>query len=44
LKPQSFLDEAIVVTLSRQLSGSQFHALLPIKAPLARDFLGSLAS
>ena len=30
---QAFPDEAIVVTLSRQLSWSHFHALLPIKDP-----------
>ena len=35
---QAFPDEAIVVTLSQQLSWSHFHALLPIKDPLARDF------
>ena len=35
---QLFPDEAIVVTLSQQLSWSHFHALLPIKDPLARDF------
>jgi hypothetical protein len=37
---QAFPEEAIVVTLSRQLSWSHFHALLPIKDPLpieARD-------
>jgi hypothetical protein len=33
---QTFPDEAIVVTLSQQLSWSHFHALLPIKDPLHR--------
>jgi hypothetical protein len=35
---QQFPDEPIVVTLSQQLSWSHFHALLPIKDPLVRDF------
>jgi predicted nuclease of restriction endonuclease-like (RecB) superfamily len=35
---QAFPDEAIVVTLSQQLSWSHLHALLPIKDTLARDF------
>jgi len=39
---QSFPDEAIVVTLSRQLSWSHVHALLPIKEPLARDFYAEM--
>jgi predicted nuclease of restriction endonuclease-like (RecB) superfamily len=39
---QSFADEAIVVTLSQQLSWSHFHALLPIKDPLARDFYAEM--
>jgi len=39
---QLFADEAIVVTLSRQLSWSHFHALLPIKDPLARDFYAEM--
>lgn len=39
---QAFPDEAIVVTLSRQLSWSHFHALLPIKEPLARDFYAEM--
>lgn len=39
---QSFPDEAIVVTLSQQLSWSHFHALLPIKDPLARDFYAEM--
>ena len=39
---QAFPGEAIVVTLSRQLSWSHFHALLPIKEPLARDFYAEM--
>jgi predicted nuclease of restriction endonuclease-like (RecB) superfamily len=39
---QLFSDEAIVVTLSKQLSWSHFHALLPIKDPLARDFYAEM--
>ena len=39
---QSFPDEAIVVTLSQQLSWSHFHALLPIKDQLARDFYAEM--
>ncbi len=39
---QLFPDEAIVVTLSQQLSWSHFHALLPIKDPLARDFYAEM--
>jgi predicted nuclease of restriction endonuclease-like (RecB) superfamily len=39
---QAFTDEAIVVTLSQQLSWSHFHALLPIKDPLARDFYAEM--
>jgi predicted nuclease of restriction endonuclease-like (RecB) superfamily len=39
---QAFPDEAIVVTLSQQLSWSHFHALLPIKDPLARDFCAEM--
>lgn len=39
---QLFPDEAIVVTLSQQLSWSHFHALLPIKDPLARDFYAQM--
>jgi predicted nuclease of restriction endonuclease-like (RecB) superfamily len=39
---QLFSDEAIVVTLSQQLSWSHFHALLPIKDPLARDFYAEM--
>jgi hypothetical protein len=35
---QPFPEEAIVVTLSQQLSWSHFHALLPIKGPLTRGF------
>jgi predicted nuclease of restriction endonuclease-like (RecB) superfamily len=30
------------VTLSQQLSWSHFHALLPIKDPLARDFYAEM--
>jgi hypothetical protein len=39
---QLFPDEAIIVTLSQQLSWSHFHALLPIKDPLARDFYAEM--
>jgi predicted nuclease of restriction endonuclease-like (RecB) superfamily len=39
---QAFPAEAIVVTLSQQLSWSHFHALLPIKDPLARDFYAEM--
>lgn len=39
---QAFPEETIVVTLSRQLSWSHFHALLPIKDPLARDFYAEM--
>jgi predicted nuclease of restriction endonuclease-like (RecB) superfamily len=39
---QAFPDEAIVVTLSQQLSWSHIHALLPIKDPLARDFYAEM--
>ena len=39
---QPFLDEAIVATLSQQLSRSYFHALLPIKDPQARDFYAEM--
>jgi predicted nuclease of restriction endonuclease-like (RecB) superfamily len=39
---QLFSDEAIVVTLSQQLSWSHFHALLPIKDPLARAFYAEM--
>ncbi len=39
---QAFPNEAIVVTLSQQLSWSHFHALLPIKDPLARDFYAEM--
>ena len=39
---QLFPDEAIVVTLAQQLSWSHFHALLPIKDPLARDFYAEM--
>ncbi|NYI00725.1 PDDEXK nuclease domain-containing protein [Cupriavidus plantarum] len=40
----SYPDEAIVVTLSRQLSWSHFVALLPLKDPLQRDFYAQMAS
>ncbi|PIR18340.1 MAG: hypothetical protein COV46_00450 [Deltaproteobacteria bacterium CG11_big_fil_rev_8_21_14_0_20_49_13] len=39
---ESMTDEAIVVTLSRQLSWSHFLALIPIKDPLARDFYAEM--
>ena len=39
---QLFPEESIVVTLSQQLSWSHFHALLPIKDPLARDFYAEM--
>lgn len=39
---QSFPDEALVSALSQQLSWSHFHALLPIKDPLARDFYAEM--
>ncbi len=39
----SYRDEAIVVTLSRQLSWSHFVALLPLKDPLQRDFYAQMA-
>lgn len=39
---QLFPDEAIVVTLSQQLSWSHVHALLPIKDALARDFYAEM--
>jgi predicted nuclease of restriction endonuclease-like (RecB) superfamily len=39
---QAYPEEAIVVTLSQQLSWSHFHALLPIKDPLARDFYAEM--
>ena len=39
---QAFPDEAIVVTLSQQLSWSHFHALLPIKDTLARAFYAEM--
>ena len=41
---QAFPEEAIVVTLSQQLSWSHFHALLPIKDPLARDFYAEVCA
>lgn len=39
---EAFPNEAIVVTLSQQLSWSHVHALLPIKDPLARDFYAEM--
>lgn len=39
---ESMADEAIVVTLSQQLSWSHFLALLPIKDALARDFYAEM--
>lgn len=39
---QSFPDEAIVATLSPQLSWSHFMTILPIKDPLARDFYAEM--
>jgi predicted nuclease of restriction endonuclease-like (RecB) superfamily len=39
---ESFVDEAIVVTLSQQLGWSHFLAILPIKDPLARDFYAEM--
>ena len=39
---QLFPEEKIVVTLSQQLSWSHFHALLPIKDPLAREFYAEM--
>ena len=39
---ETIADEAIVVTLSQQLSWSHFHALLPLKDPLARDFYAEM--
>ena len=39
---QVFPDENIVATLSQQLSWSHFHALLPIKDSLARDFYAEM--
>ena len=39
---QAYPEEAIVVTLSQQLGWSHFHALLPIKDTLARDFYAEM--
>jgi predicted nuclease of restriction endonuclease-like (RecB) superfamily len=39
---QVFPDKGIVAALSQQLSWSHFHALLPIKDPLARDFYAEM--
>jgi len=40
----TFPEERIVVTLSRQLSWSHFVALLPLKAPLQREYYAQMAS
>ena len=39
---ESMADQAIVATLSQELSWSHFQALLPIKDPLARDFYAEM--
>ena len=39
---ESMTDEAIVATLSQQLSWSHFTELFPIKDPLARDFYAEM--
>lgn len=39
---ESFPDEQIVVTLSTQLSWSHFIEILPVKAPLAREFYAEM--
>lgn len=39
---QAFPDEQIVATLSTQLSWSHFIEILPIKAPLAREFYAEM--
>src|SRR3990172_1941245 len=39
---ETLADEAIVVTLSQQLSWSHFLALLPLKDPLVRDFYAEM--
>jgi predicted nuclease of restriction endonuclease-like (RecB) superfamily len=39
---EAFVEEAIVVTLSQQLSWSHFLAILPIKDPLAREFYAEM--
>jgi predicted nuclease of restriction endonuclease-like (RecB) superfamily len=39
---ESMADEAIVATLSQQLSWSHFQVLLPIKDPLAREFYAEM--
>ena len=39
---QVFPDEAIVATLSQQLSWSHFIELIPIKDPLSRDFYAEM--
>jgi len=40
----AFPDEAIVATVSRQLSWSHFVAILPLKDPLQRDYYAQMAS
>ena len=39
---ESMTDEAIVVTLSRQLSWSHFVSILPVKDSLAREFYAEM--
>jgi DUF1016 N-terminal domain len=39
---EAFVDEAIVVTLSQQLSWSHFLAILPMKDTLTRDFYAEM--
>jgi hypothetical protein len=39
---KAFADEAIVATLSRQLSWSHFRELLPLKRPLQREFYAEM--
>lgn len=41
---EAFADEAIVSTLSRQLSWSHFRELIYLKDPLARDFYAEMCS
>ena len=40
---ESFPDEEIVVTLSRQLSWSHFQALLPLSRPFQREFYAEMS-
>lgn len=40
--PDAFPDEAIVATLSRQLSWSHFIEILPLKQPLEREFYAEM--